>query len=69
LIVVFAPQAAEKLCCVGDLCDAGMVCVFTQQGLQTYKATDVKIEGKMLYPLSLFRRIGEKDVSNPLCSR
>ena len=23
--VVFAPQAAEKLCSVGDLCDAGMV--------------------------------------------
>jgi hypothetical protein len=69
--VVFTPQAAEKLCSVGDLCDAGMVCVFTQQGLKTYKAMDVKIEGReftyderdkktRLYPLTLYRKVGGK---------
>jgi hypothetical protein len=75
--VVFTPQAAEKLCSVGDLCDAGMVCVFTQQGLKTYKAMDVKIEGReftyderdkktRLYPLTLYRKVGERDVSNQI---
>ena len=75
--VVFAPQAAEKLCSVGDLCDAGMVCVFTHEGLKTYMANEVKIDGKefthdardkrtRLYPLSLYRKVGEKDVSHQI---
>jgi hypothetical protein len=52
-----------------------MVCVFTHEGLKTYKATDIKIEGKVfthderdkrtrLYPLSLYRKIGERDISH-----
>src|SRR5690242_13902587 len=63
--VVFAPQAAEKLCSVGDLCDAGMVCVFTHDGLKTYKTADIKIEGKVFTydERSLHRKVGEKDVS------
>ena len=75
--VVFAPQVAEKLCSVGDLCDAGLVCVFTQQGLHTYKSSDVKISGKeftyderdkntRLFPLSLYRKSGERDISSQI---
>ena len=53
--------------------------VFTHEGLNTYKATDVKIEGKIfthderdkrtrLYPLSLYRKVGERDVSHQIAA-
>src|SRR4051812_22725058 len=59
--VVFTKQAAEKLASVGDLCDAGLVCVFDAPGLKTYKV----VRGRNVYrrqkrpqvssvPLSLF---------------
>ena len=44
--VLFAKQATEKLASVGDLCDAGLVCVFDKNGLNTYKESDIKISGK-----------------------
>ena len=61
--VVFAPQ-----------CDAGLVCVLSNEGLKTYKAENIKIQGKeftsderdkksRLYPLSLYRKNGEKEMN------
>ncbi len=71
--VVFAKTASEKLASVGDLCDAGMVCVFTKQGLKTYKESDFCVQGDVftyderdrktrLYPLTLFRKTNEKNI-------
>ena len=65
--VVFAKNTTAKLAAVGELCDAGMVCVFDKDGLRTYAASDCKVEGKIfthddrdkktkLYPLTLFRK-------------
>jgi transposase InsO family protein len=73
--VVFARCAAEKLASVGDLCDAGMVCVFTKDGLRTYKATDYSALGEVftydgrckktnLYPLTLHRKAKERNMVN-----
>ena len=73
--VVFAKQCARKLASVGELCDAGMVCVFDRHGLTTFQEKNVKIEGKYftkderdtkteLYPISLFRKVDEKN-ANP----
>jgi transposase InsO family protein len=73
--VVFSKQSAEKLASVGDLCDAGMVCVFDKHGLTTYKEEQVEIKGEMftqdqrckrthLYPLTLYRKAGEKSYAN-----
>jgi transposase InsO family protein len=73
--VVFAKNTAEKLASIGDLCDAGLVCVFDRDGLKTYNAMDVKISGNVftyderekrsrLYPLTLYRKVAEKDFSN-----
>ena len=45
--VVFSKQSAEKLASVGDLCDAGMVCVFDKNGLTTYKDTSIEIKGEV----------------------
>ena len=64
--VVFAKNASEKLASVGELCDAGLVCVFDKHGLRTYSASDCNVTGKIfsqdvrdkksrLYPLTLFR--------------
>jgi len=44
--VVFAKQCARKLASVGELCDAGMVCVFDKYGLTTFKEQNVQIKGK-----------------------
>ena len=46
--VVFAKCASEKLASVGELCDAGMVCVFDKEGLRTCKNSDCKVIGKFL---------------------
>jgi transposase InsO family protein len=70
--VIFSKQAACKLASVGELCDAGMICVFSKDRLETFKAEDVRITGKpfscdlrdpksRLYPLVLYRKHGEKD--------
>ena len=70
--VVFAKQCARKLASVGELCDAGMVCVFDKYGLTTFQEQNVKIEGNFftkderdkkteLYPISLFRKANEKN--------
>ena len=73
--VVFAKAASEKLASVGDLCDAGMVCVFDKAGLRTFKETEINVQGKVftqdardsktrLYPLTLFRKTSEKNMIN-----
>ena len=70
--VVFAKQCARKLASVGELCDSGMVCVFDKKGLTTYEEKDVEISGEIftqderdkkteLYPISLFRKLDEKN--------
>ena len=75
--VIFAKKAAEKRASVGDLCDAGFVCVFDKYGLKTYKENSVHIEGESftsderdkknrLYPLSLYRKIKEKTFSSSI---
>ena len=72
--VVFAKQSAEKLASVGDLCDAGMVCIFDSKGLKTYKQGDCVITGNVftkdkrdaktsLYPLTLYRKVAEKSIN------
>jgi hypothetical protein len=72
--VVFAKASSGKLASVGDICDEKMVCVFDEYGLRIYKANEVKIEGEIftqdkrdpktrLYPLSLYRKAGERDVA------
>jgi hypothetical protein len=64
--VVFTKQAAAKLACVGDICDANMVCVFDSAGLRIYKAGEVTISGPTftqdardsktgLYPLQAYQ--------------
>ena len=74
--VVFAKQSAEKLASVGDLCDAGMVCVFDSNGLKTYKKENCVISGDVftndkrdaktsLYPLTLYRKVDEKTIKVP----
>ena len=76
--VLFTKQATEKLASVGDLCDAGLICVFDKKGMRTYKAEDLKLSGKVftddardpknrLYPLSLFRKRGEKKAEDAQC--
>ena len=35
--VVFSKQCARKLASVGELCDAGMICVFDKNGLKTFE--------------------------------
>ena len=65
--VVFASSATAKLASVGELCDAGMICVFDNTQLRTFKASEVQITGTAftqdsrdqetrLYPLQLFRK-------------
>ena len=77
--VVFAKQSAEKLASVGDLCDAGMVCIFDSEGLKTYKKDDCVITGNVftkdkrdaktsLYPLTLYRKVAEKSINVPTFS-
>ena len=68
--VLFCKGVTEKLASVGEMCDAGMVCVFDQDKLTTYKKDKVKIQGDFftcdyreeksrLYPLTLLRKKGE----------
>lgn len=70
--VVYSREAAAKLASVGDMCDAGMICVFDADRLRTFKASEVKIEGQAftedprdpksrLYPLTLLRKDKEKE--------
>ena len=60
---------------MGELCDAGLVCVFDRNGLTTYEEKNFLIEGKTftkderdkktkLYPLSLLRKVDEKNYAN-----
>ena len=69
--VVFASKSARKLASVGELCDAGLVCVFDKDGLTTYEQKDVQVRGtcftkderdrkSRLYPLSLLRKKNER---------
>jgi hypothetical protein len=68
--VLFCKSVAEKLVSVGELCDTGVVCVFDNQQLTTYKKSEVRIEGtkitcderdpkSRLYPMTLLRKKGE----------
>ena len=70
--VVFAKQCSEKLVSIGNLCDAGMVCVFDNECLRTYQKSEVTVNGipfttderdkkNKLYPISLYRNQGEKN--------
>ena len=45
--VVFSKQAAEKLASVGDICDAGMVCVLTSTGMKI-DDENVAIKGNVI---------------------
>ena len=74
--MVFAKQSAEKLASVGDLCDAGMVCIFDSDGLKTYKKGECVITGSVftkdkrdaktsLYSLTLYRKVAEKVINVP----
>ena len=72
--VIFCKNVAEKLCSVGEMCDAGYVFVFDENKLVSYSKTDFKVTGKMvtsdlrdprtkLYPITFHRRtegVGEK---------
>jgi hypothetical protein len=75
--VLFCKGVTEKLASVGEMCDAGMVCVFDKDKLTTYRKEDVKIQGKVftsdyrdekskLYPLTLLRKKGETQSSTVL---
>jgi hypothetical protein len=70
--VLFTKQATEKLASVGELCDAGLVCVFDKYGMSTYKEQDLCIKGpkfthdqrdpkNKLYPFRLYRKKGERE--------
>ena len=70
--VVCAKQSAEKLANVGDLCDAGMVCVFDSDGLTTYKKGECVITGSVFTndkrdakTLTLYRKVAEKTINVP----
>ena len=39
--VVFVKQCAQKLASVGEICDAGMVCVFDKDGLSVFEQKDI----------------------------
>ena len=56
-IVVFTNQSAKKLASVGDLCDAGMVCVFNSEGLATYKQNDCEVSGNIFTTTNEMRRL------------
>ena len=69
--VVFAKQVASKLASIADMCDTKLVCVFDDEKLRTYRASDVEIRGKhftsdmrdpktRLYPLTLYRKKKEE---------
>jgi hypothetical protein len=75
--VVFSKQCAQKLASVGEICDAGMVCVFDKHGLSVFEEKDIQIEGKLitrderdkktrLFPLSLLRKVDEKNYVNAI---
>ena len=65
--VIFAKGASDKLACIGDLADAGLVCVFDQGHCTTYRKENLRIEGDIftqdvrdprsrLYPIHLYRK-------------
>lgn len=41
--VLFSAQATEKLCSIGQLCDAGFVCLFDKGSFCTYRSSELKI--------------------------
>jgi len=69
--VLFCKDVTEKLASIGELCQSGgLVCVFDEHKLTTYRKDDLKIQGKQftcdlrdaksgLYPLTLLRKKGE----------
>jgi transposase InsO family protein len=71
--VIFCKNVSEKLCSVGELADAGYICVFDDKKLTTYSKKDFKVVGKTvtvdlrdtrtkLYPITFYRNIdGDKD--------
>jgi hypothetical protein len=45
--VLFCKEITEKLASIGEICQsAGLVCVFDEHKLTTYKKDQLKIEGK-----------------------
>ena len=69
--VIFSSECAQRLASVGLMCDAGLVFVFTNNCLTTYKESEVQVQGKYftcdardkktgLYPLSLYRKKQDK---------
>lgn len=78
--VIFTKQTTEKLASVGELCDNGLVCVFDKNKLTTFHADNFKVKGakltqdqrdpkSKLYPLSLFRKVGERETDNLVDSK
>ena len=68
--MLFCRDVREKLVSVGEMCDAGMVCVFYEEKRTTYKKDEVKIEDDFFtcyyreeknrrYPPTLLRKKGE----------
>ncbi len=44
--VLFSKQAAEKLCSIPELCEAGLACVFDKNGMKTYMSADYDCKTK-----------------------
>ena len=75
--VIFCKNVSEKLCSVGELCNAGYVFVFDENKLTLYEKNNFSVKGKIitssprnqrsgLYPISFFRKekvIEEKKVT------
>jgi hypothetical protein len=45
--VIIAKAASEKLASVGEVCKHGLVCVFDEKGLTTYKKDDFSVKGEV----------------------
>jgi hypothetical protein len=81
--VIFCKNVTEKLCSVGELCDAGYVFVFDDKKLTMYEQNNFSVKGNIitsdlrdertkLYPINLYRDLNEKNgvqnVSTPSVS-
>ena len=71
--VIFCKSIAEKLASVGEMCDSGLVFVFDDKKLTTYKKDNCAIQGEIitcdyrdpksrLYPITLFRKMDEENI-------
>ena len=65
--VIFCKKVAENLCSVGELCNAGYICVFDEKKVTLYEKNDFSVSGKIftsdfrqprtgLYPITFYRK-------------